>query len=65
MVVERYEAPESLPEVTQILAEGAATMFAGGTDVMPQTRSAARQDWCTASQLATVTAATAPRFEPV
>ncbi len=42
MVVERYEAPESLPEVTQILAQGPATMFAGGTDVMPQTRTATR-----------------------
>ncbi len=42
MVVERYEAPESLPEVTQILADGPATMFAGGTDVMPQTRTGVR-----------------------
>ncbi len=40
--VERYEAPESLPELTQILAEGPATMFAGGTDVVPQMRVGAR-----------------------
>ncbi len=41
-VVERYEVPESLLEVTQILAEGPATMFAGGTDVLPQMRAGAR-----------------------
>ncbi|MFQ5792693.1 MAG: FAD binding domain-containing protein [Acidobacteriota bacterium] len=40
--IERYAVPRSLEEVTQILAEGTATMFAGGTDLLPQTRAGLR-----------------------
>ncbi|MEE9263747.1 MAG: xanthine dehydrogenase family protein subunit M [Vicinamibacteria bacterium] len=41
--IEKYTAPETLEEVTDLLAEGYALMFAGGTDVMPQTRSGVRE----------------------
>lgn len=41
-VVERYKVPESLSEATRILAEGPATMFAGGTDVITQMRTGLR-----------------------
>ncbi len=37
-VVEKYIAPQSLKEAVRILAEGNATLFAGGTDLMLQTR---------------------------
>jgi len=43
MTIERYAAPETLEELTDLLAEGRALLFAGGTDVMPQTRSGARE----------------------
>ncbi len=41
--IEQYKAPLTLAEVTQVLGEGPATMFAGGTDVLPQTRAGARE----------------------
>lgn len=34
-----YTAPRSLPEALQVLAAGPATVLAGGTDLMPQSRS--------------------------
>jgi len=40
--IEEYWTPETLEEVTDLLAEGDALMFAGGTDVMPQTRAGVR-----------------------
>ncbi len=41
--VKRYEVPNSLSEVTRIVAECPTMMFAGGTDVLPQTRAGARE----------------------
>ncbi len=41
--LKRYEVPDSLSEVTQIVTEGSVTLFAGGTDVLPQTRAGARE----------------------
>jgi CO/xanthine dehydrogenase FAD-binding subunit len=41
--IEEYRTPETLEEVTDLLAEGDALMFAGGTDVMPQTRAGVRE----------------------
>lgn len=40
--VEEYLVPGTLSEAAQALAEGPATLFAGGTDVLPQTRSGER-----------------------
>jgi len=40
--ITRYEVPALLDEAARILSEGPATLFAGGTDVMPQTRAGAR-----------------------
>lgn len=40
--IEQYAAPTSLEEVVQLLAEGNAILFAGGTDLMPQTGSGAK-----------------------
>ncbi len=37
--VKEYLVPGTLLEAVQALADGPATLFAGGTDVMPQTRS--------------------------
>ena len=41
--VKRYEIPHSLAEATQVVGECPATLFAGGTDVLPQTRAGARE----------------------
>jgi CO/xanthine dehydrogenase FAD-binding subunit len=41
--IEQYAAPASLAESLRLLADGDATLFAGGTDLMPQTRSGARE----------------------
>ena len=35
--IENYRAPRSLDEAAEILRGGKVTLFAGGTDVMPQT----------------------------
>ena len=35
--IERYLAPDSLEEAVRALAEGEATLLAGGTDLLPQT----------------------------
>ncbi len=43
MTIEQYAAPETLDELTRLLSGGNALIFAGGTDVMPQTRAGARQ----------------------
>ncbi len=40
---ERYLAPTSLAEAAQVGADGPTTLFAGGTDVLPQTRAGARK----------------------
>ncbi len=40
--VEQYLAPHTLEEVAQVLSGGSCTLFAGGTDVLPQTRAGAR-----------------------
>jgi CO/xanthine dehydrogenase FAD-binding subunit len=37
--IERYVAPRSLEEATELLRAGHATILAGGTDLMPQTQS--------------------------
>ncbi|OGA71034.1 MAG: medium FAD-binding subunit of molybdenum enzyme [Betaproteobacteria bacterium RIFCSPLOWO2_12_FULL_68_20] len=34
--IERYAAPRTLEEAAELLSAGGATVFAGGTDVMPQ-----------------------------
>jgi CO/xanthine dehydrogenase FAD-binding subunit len=36
--IEKYAVPHSLEEATRLLAEGKATLFAGGTDLLLQTR---------------------------
>jgi len=36
--VQRYEVPASIDEATAILADGNATVLAGGTDLMPQSQ---------------------------
>ncbi len=41
--IERYLAPLTLEEAAQAATEGNATLLAGGTDLMPQTRAAARR----------------------
>ncbi len=41
--VKRYEVPDALSEVMQIVADGPTTLLAGGTDVLPQTRAGARE----------------------
>lgn len=41
--IQDYMAPTSLDEAARLLASGDATVLAGGTDLMPQTRSGARQ----------------------
>ncbi len=38
--IRNYAAPRSLAEALQVLASGPATILAGGTDLMPQSRSA-------------------------
>ena len=38
--IRNYAAPRSLAEALQVLASGPATVLAGGTDLMPQSRSA-------------------------
>ncbi len=40
--IQRYVAPRSLDEAVRILDEGDATLLAGGTDLMPQTRAGVR-----------------------
>jgi CO/xanthine dehydrogenase FAD-binding subunit len=40
--IEKYSVPGSLEEATRLLAEGKATLFAGGTDLMLQTRAGAK-----------------------
>jgi len=40
--VEKYAAPTDLAEAARLLAAGEATLLAGGTDLMPQTRSGVR-----------------------
>lgn len=42
--IERYAAPRTLAEAAELLRDGRATIIAGGTDVMPQTR-AGRLKW--------------------
>ncbi|MHC4767901.1 MAG: FAD binding domain-containing protein [Planctomycetota bacterium] len=42
-VVERYLAPQSVRDATKALAEGTVSVFAGGTDLMVQTRLGARE----------------------
>lgn len=42
-VVEQYIAAHTLEEVVQVLSGGSGTLFAGGTDVLPQTRAGARE----------------------
>lgn len=39
MTIERYCAPTTLEEAAGILAQGGATILAGGTDLMPQSQS--------------------------
>lgn len=41
--IKEYAAPTSLAESVRLLADGGATLLAGGTDLMPQTRSGARE----------------------
>ncbi|MHC4447193.1 MAG: FAD binding domain-containing protein [Planctomycetota bacterium] len=41
--VERYLAPQSLAEATRALSDGDVSIFAGGTDLMVQIRSGARE----------------------
>jgi CO/xanthine dehydrogenase FAD-binding subunit len=38
LAIETYVAPRSLEEAVEVLRTGHATIFAGGTDLMPQTR---------------------------
>jgi CO/xanthine dehydrogenase FAD-binding subunit len=40
--IEAYAAPETIEEAAKLAADGTATMFAGGTDLMPQTKSGAK-----------------------
>jgi CO/xanthine dehydrogenase FAD-binding subunit len=40
--IERYAAPATIEEAVQLLSEGRATLLAGGTDLMPQTRGGVR-----------------------
>ncbi|MHC4101616.1 MAG: FAD binding domain-containing protein [Planctomycetota bacterium] len=42
-VVERYLAPQSVEDATKALAQGKVSVFAGGTDLMVQTRLGARE----------------------
>ena len=42
-VVERYLAPQSVHDATKALAQGNVSVFAGGTDLMVQTRLGARE----------------------
>jgi len=41
--IEAYAAPETIEEAAKLAAEGQATVFAGGTDLMPQTKSGAKK----------------------
>jgi CO/xanthine dehydrogenase FAD-binding subunit len=41
--IERYSAPTRLEDAVRLIADGEATLFAGGTDLMPQTRSGVRE----------------------
>ena len=41
-LVERYAAPRSIEEAVRLVAEGGATVLAGGTDLMPQVRAGTR-----------------------
>ena len=43
MQIERYLAPRCLDEALQAMADGAATVLCGGTDLAPQTESGMRQ----------------------
>lgn len=38
LAIQSYQVPKSLDEAAEILRAGNVTLFAGGTDVMPQTR---------------------------
>src|SRR3990172_9424100 len=38
LAIDSYKVPRSLEEAAEILRAGNVTLFAGGTDVMPQTR---------------------------
>lgn len=42
MTIEKYVVPRSIEEALHCLASESVTMFAGGTDLMPQTKSGAR-----------------------
>lgn len=42
-IVKRYIAAKSIEQATRTLAEGPTTIFAGGTDVVPQTQAGVRQ----------------------
>jgi len=41
--IERYSAPTRLEDAVRLVADGEATLLAGGTDLMPQTRSGVRE----------------------
>ena len=41
--IETYTAPETIEEAAQLVSDGNATMFAGGTDLMLQTSSGTKQ----------------------
>lgn len=40
--IEAYAAPETVEEAAKLAADGTATIFAGGTDLMPQTKAGAK-----------------------
>ncbi len=42
MSIDTYAMPSDLREALQLVAEGTATVFAGGTDLMPQTKAGTR-----------------------
>jgi len=43
MTIENYQVPTSITEAVQLLHQGGATIFAGGTDLTPQVEAGARQ----------------------
>ncbi len=42
-VIEAYAAPTSVEDAAKLAADGHATVFAGGTDLMPQTKAGAKE----------------------
>jgi CO/xanthine dehydrogenase FAD-binding subunit len=40
--IEAYAAPETVEDAAKLAADGTATIFAGGTDLMPQTKAGAK-----------------------